>query len=543
MFGENATNFFYHAFESNLLTNIYATDAGYLPWTQRILAVMLVKVFNIIELYPFVSQGIAILLIAVFSSLVNFSVFKKLNPSALIRFIIGIALGLISDFELNVFINFIYYGALFLLFAIIINKEKLSRPLLIIVSLGAALIMLSKGQFISFVPLFMLMAFIHFRKRQNKSLFFYLSVIIAGILQLIVMMSNAPENSSSLNILLLPYYGIKTVYYLVLTYRHVFFGFITKESINLISIGILTVLFTIGIKNLIYKKDTFTLSVFLAGNFIAVCSLFLTIVLYSQSNPNVTNIAKTVNNAPSVIAATGQITNQVYDNAQRTKNIFDVKHHANARALFISNSLIFLVGIFVLLKIFPKQRDRLIFLFIIFITSGAFGQIQVEQMYMNKSYSYSQWRTYYPLLFSDHYCIPVNNYPFLLKKNCDYLLMSKQELQLASPARAQSIVLSHITPLSKNWEIHAVVLINKPNHLPDNIEVTLSAYDSKEKVVGTAKQLVPSDYEYVYYLFDKPISSAEKLIWRTTEGKEVSVSQSILVYGKDKKDAGIKFEY
>jgi hypothetical protein len=542
MFGENATNFFFHAFEHSLFTNLFIPDAGYLPWTQRFITLILVKGFNIIQFYPYVSQAIAILFIACVASLINFDIFKKLSSSVVVRFIIGIAIGLISDFELNVYMNFIYYGGLLLFFGVIINKEKLSKLFLFLISLITAFILLSKGQFMAFMPIYFLLAFWHFRKKEYKSFFYFLSAIGAGLLQLSVMSTNAPDDYGP-KLFLFPYYIIKSFYYLILTYQHVFFGYILKDGMMLISISILFFLFIIALKTLIAKKDKYTLYVFFAGNFIALCSLFITIVLYSQTNPNVQKIAAVVTTASTITSATEKATSEVYANAQNTKNIFEVKHHANARGLFISNLLIFLVGAFVLLKMFSKKRNGIIFLSIIFLTSGAFGQIKVEEMYMQKSQSYSQWNLYYPLLQNDNYCIPVNNYPFLLKKNCDYLL-SKKQLDSSPPIFKETrFSLSRFSPLAKNWEIQAVMFVNKPAQLTDTSVYTLLAYDNNEEIIGTAKQLSPITDEYIYFLFDKPVSSVEKLAFKTSDNKEIIVDPNIIVFGTYKNAPSVKVEY
>lgn len=532
MFGENGTNFFFHAYENNLLSNLFIPDAGYLPWTQRFITLFLVKGLHIIQFYPYVSQAIAILFISVTSSLINFDVFKKLSSSVFARFIIGIAIGLISDFELNVYMNFIYYGGLLLFFGIIINKEKLSKAFLFLISIISGIVILSKGQLVAFLPLYFFLALWHFKKKQYKSLSYFLVGLAAGVLQLATMSSNTSSDSSP-KLFLLPYYFIKAVYYLILTYKHVFFGFVTKEGMTIFSIALLFILFIFAIKTLLEKKEKYTLYVFLAGNFIAFCALFITIVLYSQSNPNVKQIANTVTSASNVAAATEKVTNQVYNNAQKTQNIFEVKHHANARGLFVSNVLIFLVGIFVLLNLFPKNRDKILFVLIIFFTSGAFGQVKVEEMYMQKSQSYSQWQAYYPLLKNKQYCIPINNFNFLMKKNCDYLFSTNQENFFTPVAKTKekNISLLKLTSLAKNWEIQAVLIINKPTQLTKDITYTLFAYNEDGEEVGKAKQLIPSNYDYVYFLFDKPVSSVEKITFKTKDGKDIMVSPNIIIYG------------
>lgn len=542
MFGENGSNFFLHAFQDSFTKNLFITDAGYLPLTQRFITLFLVKGLHIIYFYPFVSQWIAMLFIAVTSSLINFDIFKKLSPSVFIRFIVGISIALISDFELNAYMNFIYYGGIILFLGIIIDKEKLSKPLLFLASIFTALIIMSKGQFVSFIPIYFLLVIWYFRKKLYNSFIYFSTALVAGVIQFSIISSNVPKGDSAPKLFLLPYYLIKSVYYLVLTYRHVFFGYVTKEPVNIFSIGLLIIFFTFAIKTLISKKDKYTLYVFLAGNFIAVCSLFLTILLYSQTNPVVKNLTTTLTHTSNVVTATTKATNEVYDNSQNTKNIFDVKHHANARGLFVSNILIFFVGIFVLLKMFPKERDQIFFLLLIVFTSGAFGQLQAEQMYMEKSTSYSQWEIYYRLLQNKQYCIPVNNYPFLLNKNCNYLL-SRKDANSPTPAKQEvNILLASFTSLAKDWNIQAVVLRNKSKQFK-TVPYTLFAYGANDELIGEAKLLSPNDYEYLYYLFDKPVSGVKSLSFESSEGKSVIVFPDITVFGTYKNGSYPTIEY
>src|SRR5436190_2047675 len=69
VFAESGTNFFVNANYHPLWSNITATDAGYLPWTQRIIAVVAIKLFHAVSLYPYTTQWTAILFITFFCSL------------------------------------------------------------------------------------------------------------------------------------------------------------------------------------------------------------------------------------------------------------------------------------------------------------------------------------------------------------------------------------------------------------------------------------------------------------------------------------------
>lgn len=525
MFVENATNFFINAYTKDIITNLVTPDAGYLPLTQRLIALILVKGLNIVALYPYVSQLIAITFISAASSLINLNVFKNIHNSNVIRFILGLSIALISDYELNAFINFIYFGGLLLFLAILLNKEKLHIALISFITIAASIIMLSKGQFIIFIPIFVILAILHNKKKEYKSLLFYLGVIFAGFLQFFIMLANFTKSESSSSIALLPYYVVKTFYYYVLTYKHVFMGYITKEDTPLLAFAILFIIFFIAIKKLLRSNRKQVLYMFLIGNFIAVCSLFLTVyILNNNVNPHVKKLIPVLNQIKSNEKPTTEV-------QKIGTTIFDVKHFANLRSLFFSNLLIYLTGTLVLLSLFPKKSHKIIFLLTLFYTSGAFGQIKVEEAYATKTQSYSQWSTYHKYLQNNHYCIPINHYPALLKKNCDYLYYKDPDSLESHSKPIEVFKISNLSSYAKLWEIQAIVMINKPNNVTNKEQLVLYAYDKNGKLISKAKQLFPWTYDFIYYLFDKPVKSADHFVWKNEKGSIVKVKPDIIVFG------------
>ena len=66
--------------------------------------------------------------------------------------------------------------------------------------------------------------------------------------------------------------------------------------------------------------------------------------------------------------------------------------------------------------------------------------------------------------------------------------MSKKQVDVIEPlAKTAAISLPTITPLAKDWEIQAVLLINKPSQLVDTASYNLVAYDNNEEIIGKAK--------------------------------------------------------
>jgi len=531
---ENGTNFFIHAYQDKLLANLFITDAGYLPLTQRLIALLVVKGFHIIAWYPYFTQFFAIIFIAVSSSLITLNIFRNFSHSLLIRFLLGLAIGLISDYELHVFINFIYYGAIILFLLLFLNKENISKFLLFILGLLSGLIILSKGQFVVFLPIFIVFAIVHFRKKEYRSFGYFLIVILAASIQLIVIKSNS--QGAHVGLFLVPYYFIKTLYYFVLSYRHVFLGYVLKPKINLIIIPFLFMLFIIAIKKLIREKKYQVLTIFFVGNFIAICSLFLTvIVLNNNINSNFVGILSKV--SPSTrnltIAPTPHpVLITTSQDVRKYQSIFDDKHLANLRSLFFSNLFIFLTGILVLIAAVPKKSYQLFIIILFFLTSGAFAQFKGEEPYQTRNLSFSQWSIYSQMLGKHAYCIPINNYPNLITKNCTLLYTYSDSIySIENPVK--DISLSRYLLGQKHWNIQAIILMD--NQIIPETQMTMFAFNKNGVALGKARQLTPINYKYEYYLFDKPVKDATYVSFINEKGKIQAVIPHVTILGTAEK--------
>lgn len=514
MFAENATNFFINAYTKDLLHNLVSLDAGYLPLIQRIIAVVLVKVFHTVTLYPLVTQWIAIAFIATFCSFFILSEFRKLIASDLARAFIALSLSMVSDYEINTFINFIYFGGIYLLLMIFINKEKLSLWLVSLLGIGAGLVFCSKGVYVVFLPLYLTALCYSLFKKKKHSLVFYASSFIFGSLQAVILLNQFVHTSHTKTSGVVTYgiYGVKTLYYLLLTYRHVLLGAFTSDKGYILSLILIMVLIILGIRCLIHNKNTYLIKVFIIGNLLACFSLYLTIVLTNTNISFISSLPQIRTNTPSIQNESEKKT--VSDYSRNESSVLLNKHYANLRNMFFSNMSIYFVSLILLLAIVPKRRYQLLVLGFILYSSGSFGQVNVEEHYPSNTDSYSQWKIFSPLLKNENYCIPINPYDQVLSNQC-------QKIALIDHADST---------INQSWKIQSIIVINDKKKGEGDV---LYAFSPQKKLVATATRMTPWTNRYVYFLFNSPVSGVESLAF-TLEAYDNKSLPPALIYGMDK---------
>lgn len=186
VWAEHGTNYLYHAYNSSLLTNLFKTDAGYLVWLPRIIA-LITSYISSPFYFIYITNFIGLAIISYCASFINRRNFKHLIPSDGNRFFLSLMMGvfLFPHYENFTFINFSYYGFLFCLFLIFMKKEYLPRKEFLVYSVLNALFVISKSQFIAFLPVFLVAMWCHFKKGERKSALFFLPSIITLLIQIV----------------------------------------------------------------------------------------------------------------------------------------------------------------------------------------------------------------------------------------------------------------------------------------------------------------------------------------------------------------------
>jgi len=113
MWAEMATNYYAHADSPSVLHKLFSTDAGYIPFPQRLLA-FLGNQFRISAAWiPYFYTWSSVLLSAMLVGVFCLAPFRKLASSDLLRFFVAFSVLAVADFETKTFINFSYFAAFF----------------------------------------------------------------------------------------------------------------------------------------------------------------------------------------------------------------------------------------------------------------------------------------------------------------------------------------------------------------------------------------------------------------------------------------------
>lgn len=110
MWAEMATNYFLNAQADSLRVQLLATDAGYIPLPQRILALVGHELGVPPAAVPYLYTGAAVVLGALLLASICLPSFRPVVASDGVRFVLAITLMLVPDFETRTFINFTYFG-------------------------------------------------------------------------------------------------------------------------------------------------------------------------------------------------------------------------------------------------------------------------------------------------------------------------------------------------------------------------------------------------------------------------------------------------
>lgn len=483
LWAELATNFYHNARYSSFYENIWVTDAGYLPWLQRFISVIIIKVFKMYDYFPYICQFIGISLISFFCSLINLFQFRKIIKTDFTRFVISIVLGLglFSQYDEFTFINFSYYGIFFIVLSFFFNKEKLSTLQFLFFLFFSVLTINAKGYFIVTLPIFLIHLTYYIWRKQRREIIYNLIMIFAISIQFITMINYRRyyQPDSDLKALNLFHFPMSLLNYLSSTVLLVF-DISSQYAIVLVFFILVVLIFTyyhIKIRN--YNVLRF---VFIAT---AVAIASLTLNLFALSNFQ----------------------------WSESFSLPVIKLH---RSVFISNNLIWFSLAVLFFSIPLKLKSKMLrygfILFSILLIQYYMTRVKVLRLDPPKKFSYSQWRDYKVVLTFDDFCLPVNPYNWQYQKDCKEL--SRDSLQNSN---IRAII----------WEKNVTEILNR------NLKIkTIVALDKMDKPIGTAHLLnTINDPIFQYYLFQERVSP-HKLKYYDEKMEEVDVKDSKMkIYG------------
>lgn len=496
-YAEAATNYFMAAYEKGWIESLKQLDAGYLPLLPRIISLILVKILHVGTSFAIITQWIAIILLALFTSLFNLKTFRQLIPSDFIRFIVGfvIGTGLFHDYELFMFINFSYLALVPCLLVMFFNLENMKKWKIVLLAIVGFLLVSSKAYFITFFPFYGLLFLYYFFKKKYKSAIFYGVATISMCIQIIVVISNRStwttqsvgENvDTSLS---------HMIFQLISLYIHNVYWYFFEVSNSMTSgfgkfmVMVFLVLISLAIIYFVRKNGNKKIFAFiLVTQLLAIMALTL-----SLSVPYVKEMS---------VWSPG----------------FEIPYN---RHFIFSNVLIFLGVLVAFIHTFKSRKVQFVMVSIflaIYILNGYKG----TDFYPYENMSYSQWQENFSA-FEQRGCVPVNPNPWMIcKEGTKYFA----PVAVVDEDPVLSVDVAESNPESLNWKETGLVL-DKKN--PWNQKLKLVLYNQNFKKIGESVETSNPTYRYGYFKFDKELN-VSRVEFYTERGQPVSLTNPILTF-------------
>ncbi len=502
VWAETGTNFFYNAYYGGLWDNLWATDAGYLPWLQRFLAVIVVKAFGVVHYYPVVIQYCAVLFIALACSFINLRPFRALVPSDAVRFLLGLSLSVVPVYQAWTFVNFPYFGFFFALLVPFLDAERWGRGKLAGVCLFFFLLFSSKPYFLVFAPVVLALAVDHGRNRRWRSLALYAAAFISNCLQggmiLLTKVSGGPTvDSPALSSLSLP--GM------------------AGKAFNFLCQIILAVLAPFPLSGTVQVAGTLLLLAALAGT-----ALYFT---HRRGRTEVVRfflLSLAVGYGAMLFSCLTLTAYSTGPMSWSTK--FIPGAYLQWRSNFFASFAVYLGFAVLFLELVRRVPAQLVLaaLLGLFFQGRDFFSRQVE-FYPDPQDSWSRWALYHRLLALDSYCIPVNPYPWVMGRDC-----ARIDLPSAVPGiPAQRI---EVNPPGGGGDGTLWVrgLITGNDFF--GRRAFLTAFDPAGRELGTAANISGWGEKTVYFVFPREVSPAF-MSFVDGAGRSIPVASEMVVYG------------
>ena len=182
---ELTTNYVHNAITYNVFRNIVATDAGYLPLCQRLITLFVFKVLKLRAYYAvYVMQFIAYVLSGYFLSFFMKIQFREYLPLKW-RYLICLLCSLYLSGGQQIFYNSVYLGIILILCMLLIDMKKWSRQEFIVLCLFSALICMSKGTYVTLIPLMVVYVMLFYKRIKKREIIYVCFCFIASFIQLL----------------------------------------------------------------------------------------------------------------------------------------------------------------------------------------------------------------------------------------------------------------------------------------------------------------------------------------------------------------------
>jgi len=495
MIGEMGKIYFQDAMYKSLYHNLTTIVAAYIPMTERLLSLFVVKVLGCGNYFPWLVQWACVALISVCCSLVNLKQFKVIIEDDLSRFFIALMLGSYVYFDGMKLYNSAYIGSLFILWTLFLKKEEFPIWKLIVLFLGMFIFLIGKAHYIAFAPFHGLLILWAFKNKQMKTMFFYMSIFIVHLIQLGITLSIKEEwdkrhaDLGTINLTGIIEYAFKYLFYDIASLGGPFFLSLNIYLLIFITIGILGFALYKNIKN---KSITLL--------FFVICMIL-----------SLLSLAFSIKGFPDYAT---------------TKKLVEHYTSYHYRHFLFSDTLITLGVCALFYKAFGVKYFRpiaIVLVLILMFNNNTFPN-------HNPKDSASKWEVYRELLKEDDYCIPTWTYTtWLMTKNCEKLGMCTVR------KGSEALMLEHLKAIKlnpENWSLRGFIMAQSTGYQKEVLPLYALALDKTGKVLSKTKSMVPPDYKYQYFRFNTHVTPTFIILSNEFNKKQKFPSSHLLFFGK-----------
>jgi len=475
MWAEMGTNYFKTIFEHSFFYSLSVTDAGYLATIQRIMSLIALTICQLIGsmvLYP----KIVSFLSTAFIAGVGASLFYLRIPTSQLKnnfyvFLLALGLCLYPDYETNTFVNFIYLGFSVLLFFIFETKTEWSNRRLVVGTAVSSLIVLSKGLYIVFLPIILIVFIL--QKKELRNYVFTIATTLSSLLQIFMMYNNQDKFSQSKNI-------------------HQSFGELVDVTVN----GILFSLSQIS-------TTLFSLLKTRPDNNLLMYALTTVIVLFALYKLSKQNIRKDhlyfFGGTLLVTVGTSIFIALLHKNGllQYSENIKGPFTLPKIKAFVFSFTSAFIFVFFLIATLPHKFRFIKPILLILLVNNTTLGETLRSHDPMFEGQSFSNWQYFANDLKNDKYAMPLSPYPWVLSKGLQDI-----QLPITKLENNNFQILFSSQNTVKNIYAVAIQLKNKAS---GPFKVKFNKKDGSE--IGFEEVPYPPQSLYRYYKASSPDSN------------------------------------
>ena len=509
-YGEIATNFLENANKYNVLKNLFIPDEGYLPLIQRVLSLLVIKVFKFNTYYSiWILQNLGIIIISLVSSLFVLDNYKKYG-NIYFRFIISLIIGTVSIIpytDSHSFINFSYFGIVFLVLVSLLDLDKISKKLYRIFIIVAFFFCLSKSHYVILFPIVLTLRWI-FNKKITKRELKYLESILLGSLFQIIYMMNYISNAIKVKHEKLTIFKYLEIFFYQIS-QQIIYIFLPKNNISngkIINIFFLILFFLLLITIICLLKLKVTKERVLL--FSLLCLIVGT--MFYNMIPGIWIQSVDWN---------------------KSNNYYLTRH-----SFFINISIIYIVVLLIYEFNKNKQNNKIYFIsFLFFVFRFSFfdnGTIYLED-------SYSDWKLYSKEYGNTTYLIPLNPYTLHVYKNIKIEYIGKNPRIVVgkivfTPQYSENNVLldpsiNQINEYSFEkainlFEIYAERL--RSNNF-DKIKIVL--YDEQNNIINTITQDNNKTRKYIRFKNNKVDRKVKKILFCNEKNEEAFILPELII--------------